>query len=114
MIASASEDQHGKKVVREYRGYGAMGGGALGLMVAVVAIGPNLALWSASTDLVVVLSCAIGGAVFGCLVASLAKFFSRGGGDALSCSTEGGFDARDASKGSVDETGASSWDVNDD
>lgn len=117
MSPSGAQD---KKTVREYREYGAMVGGALGTIVAIIAMGPNLAIWAFATDLRVFFCCTVGGIVMGYLAASLihqmtciAKQDLPDGnsdfGPSRQSHSDDYLDGTDISSAGLDSTGTSDW-----
>lgn len=117
MSPSGAQD---KKTVQEYREYGAMVGGALGTIVAIIAMGPNLAIWAIATDLTVFFCCTVGGIVMGYLAASLihqmtcmAKQNLPDGDSDFDPSShrhsDDGLDGTDISSASLDSPGTSDW-----
>lgn len=117
MSPSGAQD---KKTVREYREYGAIVGGALGTIVAIIAMGPNLAIWAFATDLRVFFCCTVGGIVMGYLAASLihqmtciAKQDLPDGnsdfGPSRHSHSDDYLDGTDISSAGLDSTGTSDW-----
>lgn len=78
MSSAPTNERHEKRVVREYGSYGAIVGGALGLIVGVTVSGPHFSEWPASTLASVMLACACGGLIVGYIASKLASSSTAG------------------------------------
>ncbi|MGE5490628.1 MAG: hypothetical protein ACM31P_05015 [Actinomycetota bacterium] len=108
----ANHDKHEQQIVREYGSYGAIIGGALGLIVGVVVTGPRFSQQPASITVSMLFACTVGGALVGYIAARIARYFAKGpyGPPLLDNETENDLSDHAPTEGDSADTSASNGD----